>query len=45
MSAYVVTDISDWPAINEIPTTSILGLINLLERLTELRETFYFLDY
>ena len=29
----------------EIPTTPFLGLINLLEQLVELRETFYLLDY
>ena len=36
-----------WPtgSKSEVPTTPSLGSINLLEQLTELRETFYLLDY
>lgn len=35
---------TDQPQISEVPTTTSLGLINLLEQLTEPRETFSFVD-
>lgn len=45
LQVQIVICASDQVAIVGVPMTSSLGLINLIECLTELRETFHFLHY